>query len=259
MPQPDYNPITAFVKARLDALACFVREAGELADLPHHFSNGHGGGKRDVEAAAAASHRDEKPRVRRVLDMVWHAGRFTAEEKYIPIRIDEVGVGQGGSGREEEQPASLASPPLLEAVEVDMPVQGRHFEIIHAGAPEIAVGEVEAGGLDDVDCEAEAGGHAQDGAGIAGDVGLVKRDAEGSHETDRDQSCRTATLVRRATTAGLSGWFSLRNAAIAAPLSTRTSGGGYGIHDDRRYPPPHPMGFRLKAESVRRFRHSRKS
>jgi hypothetical protein len=88
---------------------------------------------------------------------------------------------------------------------------------------------------------------------------LVERDAEGRQEADRDQSCRTATLVRRATAAGLSGWFSLRNAAIATPLSTRTSGGGYGIHDDRRYPPPHPMGFRLKAESVRRFRHFQKS
>ena len=70
----------------------------------------------------------------------------------------------------------------------------------------VAVGEVEAGRLDDVDGEAEAGGHAQDGAGVAGDIGLVERDAEGWQEADRDQSCRTATLVRRATTAGLSGW-----------------------------------------------------
>ena len=57
--------------------------------------------------------------------------------------------------------------------------EGRHFEIVHAGAPEVAVGDVEAGGLDDVDGDAEAGGHAQDSAGVAGDVGLVERDAKG--------------------------------------------------------------------------------
>ena len=42
----------------------------------------------------------------------------------------------------------------------------------------VAVGQVEAGRLDDVDGEAEAGGHAQDRAGVAGDVGLVERDAQ---------------------------------------------------------------------------------
>ena len=41
-----------------------------------------------------------------------------------------------------------------------------------------AVGEIEAGRFDDVDGEAEARGHAQDCAGVAGDVGLVERDAE---------------------------------------------------------------------------------
>ena len=43
---------------------------------------------------------------------------------------------------------------------------------------QVAVGEIEAGRLDDVDGEAEAGGHAQDRAGVAGDVGLVERDAD---------------------------------------------------------------------------------
>src|SRR5687768_7264118 len=150
--------------------------------LAHGLAGGHGRGKRDVEAAAAALHRDEQPRVGPVLNTVRHAGRFTAEEKYVPIRIGEVRVGQGGFGREEEQPASLALPPILEAVEVDMPGQGRHFEIVHAGTPEVAVGDVETGGLDDVDGDTEAGGHAQDGAGVAGDIRLVKGDAEGRQE-----------------------------------------------------------------------------
>jgi hypothetical protein len=226
MPRTDRSSIIAILAtARLEAFAGFNREAGELsrfhailgakprrtfagialAELTHRLAGGHGSGERDIEAAAAALHRNEKPRVRPVVDMVRHAGRFTAEEKYVPIRIGEIRVGQSGPGREEEQPASLASPPLLEAVEVDMPGKRRHFEIVHAGTPEIAVGEVEAGGLDDVDGDAEAGGHAQDGAGVAGDVGLVERDAEGSQGAHQDRRCTKATVVRRATAAGLSG------------------------------------------------------
>ena len=59
-----------------------------------------------------------------------------------------------------------------------MPGERRHFEIVHAGAPEIAVGEIEAGRLDDVDGDPHAGGEAQDRAGVAGDVWLVERDAQ---------------------------------------------------------------------------------
>ena len=90
----------------------------------------------------------------------------------------EIGIGQGGLGRHQHQAAAFVLPPVLEAVEIDVPGQGRHFEIIHAGAFERPVGNVEAGGLDQVDGEAEAGGHAQDRAGVAGDIRLVERDAQ---------------------------------------------------------------------------------
>lgn len=179
MLQRDRGPLaTIFVTARLDAGIA-------LAELAHRLAGGHGSRKRDVEAAAAAAHRDQEARVGPLVDMVRHAGRFTAEEKYVPIRISEVSVGQGGAGREQDKPPSLREPPLLEAVEVDMAGKRRHFEIVHAGAPQVAVGEVEAGGFDDVDADAEAGGEAQDGAGVAGDVGLVEGDAEGRQEAHR--------------------------------------------------------------------------
>ncbi len=206
MTRDDRNPLTAMLLlARLEAFAGFVREARELAELPRGFAGGHGDGQRNVETAAATLHRDQKPRVGPVVDMVRHAGRFTAEEKHVPIRIGEVRVGQGGFGREEHKPAALAAPPLLEAVEVDMPGERRHFEIVHAGPPEVAVGEVETGRLDDVDGDAEAGGEPQDGSRVAGNVGLVEGDAEGRQGTDRDQSCTMATVVGRATAAGRSG------------------------------------------------------
>jgi len=256
MPRPDQSfVIAAFMRARLEALACFVCEAETLAYLPHRFAGGHGGGECDVEAAATAFHWNQKARVGVVVDMVRYAGRFAAEEQYVAVSVREVRVGNRGLCRKQHKPAVFAEAPLLKAIEVNMAGEGRHFEIVHAGAPEVAVGDVEAGGLDDVDGDSQAGGEAQDGAGVAGDVGLVERDSNGCQGSARGVSCTTATVVRRQPTSELSRWLSRGNAAIAASLSTRTSGGGYGIHDDRRYPPPHSMGFRLKAESVRRFRH----
>ncbi len=51
---------------------------------------------------------------------------------------------------------------------VDVEVAGR------GAAHDAAFGQVEAGRLDDVDGKAQARGHAQDRAGVAGDVGLVE-------------------------------------------------------------------------------------
>ena len=51
-----------------------------------------------------------------------------------------------------------------------------HFEIVHAGTFQGAVGEVEAGGLDDMHRRAETRGQPQDRAGIARHVRLVESD-----------------------------------------------------------------------------------
>ena len=87
-------------------------------------------------------------------------------------------VGQRRLGREQNEPPAFAAPPVLEAREVEVAGERRHFEIVHAGPLQRAVGQVEAGRLDDVDGDAEASGHAQDRAGVAGDVGLVEGDAQ---------------------------------------------------------------------------------
>jgi hypothetical protein len=47
-------------------------------------------------------------------------------------------------------------------------------EVIESGPPEIAVGDVEARRLDDVDRHPKAGGEAQHGAGVLRNVRLVK-------------------------------------------------------------------------------------
>ena len=136
--------------AGLEAHAHFVGETERLADLPYRFAGGHGGGECDVEAAATAFHWNQKARVGVVVDVVRHAGEFAAEKQYVTVSVDEIRVRHRGLCRKQYEPAAFAEPPLLEAVEVDVAGEGRHFEIVHAGAPEVAVGDVEAGGLDDV-------------------------------------------------------------------------------------------------------------
>ena len=60
----------------------------------------------------------------------------------------------------------------------EMPLDAEAIEIIHAGPAEGAVGDGEARRLDDVDRDAEAGRHAQHGAGILWNVRLIERKAK---------------------------------------------------------------------------------
>ena len=119
-----------------------------------------------------------KTRIGRVVHILRHAGRFAAEEQNVALPERKPGVGQGRLGREENEPAAFIEPPFLEVREIDVPPERRHFEIVHAGSFQIAVREVKAGGFDDVHREPKAGGHAQDRAGIAGNVRLIERDAD---------------------------------------------------------------------------------
>ncbi len=65
--------------------------------------------------------------------------------------------------------------------QLDMTGERNGCDIVHAGAFQVAVGNVEAGGLDDVYGNSKAGGKTQDRAGIAGDVGLIERQSEIGH------------------------------------------------------------------------------
>lgn len=192
---PEFTQAAALIRFSRGLSRALAR-AWSSVDLAKRFAGHHRRGKRDVQAAAAASHRDDEAGVGSVVNAVRHAGRFATEQQDVAIGEIEFRVGQGGFGRKQHQPAAIAASPLLEAREVEVPGKLRHFEVIHAGAPEIAVGTVKAGRLDDVDAEAEAGRHAQDGAGIAGDVRLVERDADASGQFHASLICGyPATVV----------------------------------------------------------------
>jgi hypothetical protein len=61
-----------------------------------------------------------------------------------------------------------------------MPRERNLVEVVHSGPAEGAVGDREAGRLDDMRRDAEAGGEAQNRAGVLRDVGLEQSDPHGA-------------------------------------------------------------------------------
>lgn len=71
MQRPDRPEVTIMLLAtRMRAFAGFVRQAPDLAELPHGLAGGHGDGERQVEAAAAAGHRDGDAGIRQIVNMI---------------------------------------------------------------------------------------------------------------------------------------------------------------------------------------------
>ncbi len=107
-----------------------------------------------------------------------NARRLAAEQQNIGRREGEIRVWQRGSGGKQHQAAALAAAPGVESLKIDMALECCPFEIVHSGAPQITVGEIESGWLDNVDRYGQTRSHAQNRPGIAGNVGLVKRNAK---------------------------------------------------------------------------------
>ncbi len=105
--------------------------------------------------------RHDDARVRRGVHLVRHAGRFAARAGCTsPARKPNVRVGRR---RRAWSPARGAGPrgarrAARKARPGDVPLDGDLVEIVHAGAAEGPVGHGKAGGLDDVDGDAQAGG-----------------------------------------------------------------------------------------------------
>jgi len=74
--------------------------------------------------------------------------------------------------------------------------EGGRRNVVHAGPFQIAIRDVETCGFDDVDAKAKAGGQPQDGAGIAGNVGLVKGDSDFGRGAGHGDLTAVAVLVR---------------------------------------------------------------
>ena len=126
-------------------------------------------------------------------------------------------IGRAGGGGEEDKPRARTPAPGLERIPARTWRTGNHLvEIVHAGAPEGAVGGREAGRLDDVRLDTETGGEAQDHAGVLGDVGLVERNP---HRSARGRSANRERGQNLRRTRHLCDFWPLRHGPLALPLA----------------------------------------
>jgi hypothetical protein len=77
-------------KRRFLAFAPTIGTRMSLADLPQRLAGDHRSGECDIEAAAAALHRNDKPRVDGIVDGLRHPGRLAAEQQDVVVAESEV-------------------------------------------------------------------------------------------------------------------------------------------------------------------------
>jgi hypothetical protein len=166
----------------------------DSSELPQRLASSHCDGQSQVEAAAAALHRNDETDVRRIMHAPRHASRFAAEKQDVILAEGKIRVGQGGLGREKDQASTFGAAPAIERRKLHMPAQDGDFQIIHAGAFQRTIGEIEARRLDDIDGKAQAGAKAKDRAGVARYVRLIKRDSDSRRQLITPSNCgRAAT------------------------------------------------------------------
>ena len=111
------------------------------------------------------------------MDLVRHAGGFAADEDDVGRLEGELRVSRRRFRRREHEAKPALGAKRLEGAPGRVARHVERVEVVESGAAEVAVGDVEPRRLDDVARDAEAGGHAQHGAGVLRDVGLVESKA----------------------------------------------------------------------------------
>ena len=146
-------------------------------NLPDYLSEDHGCRDGDVERAQARPHRNRHTGAGGAVHLIGNAGRFPAEQEDVVAGEGEGRVRKGAFGGGEDETMPVLRPPVLEGSPRTVAGDLDLVEVVEPGAAEVAVGDVEAGRLDDVDRHAEAGREAQHRARILRDVRLIKSEA----------------------------------------------------------------------------------
>src|SRR3546814_2584795 len=111
------------------------------------------------------------------------------------VTLIEVKIGQRrrARGGQQHQPLRRRRAPALERPPVGVAAHIRAHRIIHPRPLQRGVGKGKSAGLDNMGGRPEAGGGAQDGADVSGDVGLEQRSEE--HTSELQSLMRTSYAV----------------------------------------------------------------
>jgi hypothetical protein len=137
-----------------------------------------------IIAAATATLSERRPGRIGTMDLLRHAGRFAPEKNDVARAESEAGIGRRGFRCREHEAKPALGAKRLEGAPGRVARDVEMLKVVEPGAAEVAVGDVEAGRLDDVDLNAKAGRQAQHGAGVLRDVGLVESKAHAPSSCD---------------------------------------------------------------------------
>ena len=226
-------------------LICGCMRQGRLTHLPKGFPGNHAHTHREVQAPSR-NHRDDEAGGGAGVHRVRHARRFAPEQQNVVGAEGEAGVGFGRTGRQQQQAAIASLSPRIEGGEIDMPGERGEFKVIHAGAAQVPVRQVETGRLDDVHGQTKTGGGAQDRPGVARYVRLIERYAKPVFQWSHPISSNHM--------ADGGGWSFAANAAIERACQLEP----WRRTDDSLVHPaffaPSGRAYRLNAEPVRSFK-----
>src|SRR5690606_23333865 len=104
---------------------------------------------------------------------------------------------RGSACREQREPESVLSPPRIEGSPRGVALDSHLVEIVHPCPAESAVGDREAGRLDQMGGDPQAGAEPENRSRILGNIGLVKRD-RGGIEVDQKSVLRRTEIRRSA-------------------------------------------------------------
>jgi hypothetical protein len=137
--------------------------------LAEGFVKEDAGGGGEVEAALILLHGDLELAIRvRIEEGFWEAGGFAAEEYPIGWGKSGVPVRRCGAGAGEEK--VVGADGGEERFEIVVNCDLGFFDVVHAGAFEVSVGEKEAERTDKVELGRGDGAEARDVAGVLGNL-----------------------------------------------------------------------------------------
>ncbi len=145
----------------LSALKQTAPQLQSLAQLPDRLGERDAGRDADIERAQRRANRDSHPRVGARVHRLGHARQFAPDHQRVARLEAEIPEIDVAPRRQQHSRAPRARRQSSNAAKETCRCDADRVEIIHAGAAEAAVGEHEAGGLDDGGVGAETGAGAQ--------------------------------------------------------------------------------------------------
>lgn len=133
---------------------------GELGRKPvclsQGFPEGNSGGHRDIQRAGAWSEGNRHPKVSRSVNLIRNASRLTAKQERVAGQERRLVQPRAAARGEEDQSRTRRNLLFAKRKPPGMAENSDVFSVVHGCPAQRLVGEREAAGLNQVNCDAKA-------------------------------------------------------------------------------------------------------